>query len=72
MANFGHLQASVLSNICKTFSYNFYGSPIWDFNSPGFNRLCTTWNIGVRTVLKLPFNNNNNNNIYLTSNIQSI
>ena len=56
MANFGHLQASVLSNIFKTFCCNFYGSPIWDFNSPGFRKICITWNIGVRTVLKLPFN----------------
>ena len=28
MANFGHLQAFVLSNIFKTFCCNFYGSPI--------------------------------------------
>ena len=55
MANFGHLQVSLLNNIFKTFCCNFYGSPIWDFNSLGFRRICTTWNIGVRTVLKLPF-----------------
>ena len=55
MANFGHLQAPVLSKIFKTFCCNFYGSPIWDFNSTGFRKICTTWNIGVRTVLKLPF-----------------
>ena len=58
MANFGHLQVSVLSNIFKTFCCNFYRSPIWDLNSPGFRRICTTWNIGVRTVLKLSFNTN--------------
>ena len=28
MANFGHLQAPVLSKIFKTFCCNFYGSPI--------------------------------------------
>ena len=55
MANFGHLQAPVLCKIFKTFCCNFYGSPIWDINSPGFRKICTTWNIGVRTVLKLPF-----------------
>ena len=55
MANFGHLQAPVLSKIFKTFCCNFYGSPIWDFNSAGFRKICTTWNIGVRTILKLPF-----------------
>ena len=55
MANFGHLQAHVLCKIFKTFCCNFYGSPIWDINSPGFRKICITWNIGVRTVLKLPF-----------------
>ena len=55
MANFGYLQASVLSNIFKTCCCNFYGSPIWDFNSPGCRRICTTWNIGVRTAF-IPFN----------------
>ena len=56
MTNFGYLKAFVLSNIFKTCCCNFYGSPIWDFNSPGFKRICATWNIGVRTVLKLPLN----------------
>ena len=58
MSNFCHLQALVLSNILvfKTFCCNLYGSPIWDFNSPRFRSICTTWNIGVRTVLKVPFN----------------
>ena len=55
MANYGHLQAPVLSKIFKTFCCNFYGSPIWDFNSTRFRKICTTWNIEVRTVLKLPF-----------------
>ena len=54
MANFGHLQTHVLCKIFKTFCCNFYGSPIWDTNSTGFRKICTTWNIGVRTVLKLP------------------
>ena len=39
-----------------TFCCNVDGFPIRDFNSPGFRRISTTWNIGVRTVLKLPFN----------------
>ena len=28
----------------------------WHFNSPDIRRICTTWNIKVHTVLKLPFN----------------
>ena len=47
MANFGYLQAPVLSKIFKTFCCNFYGSPIWDFNSTGFRKICTTWNIAA-------------------------
>ena len=45
-----------MSFIFKTFCCNFYRFPIWNFNYPGFRRICTTWNIGVRTVLRLPFN----------------
>ena len=55
MANFSHLQAHVLCTIFKTFCCNYYESPIWDINSPGFGKICATWNIGVRSVLKLPF-----------------
>ena len=58
MANFGHSQVSVLSNIFKTFCCNFCGSPIRYFNSLGFRRMCTTWNIGVSTALNLPSNTN--------------
>ena len=43
-------------NSCYTDFIYFCMSPIWDVDSPGFRRICTTWNIGVRTVLKLPFN----------------
>ena len=41
-----YLQAPVLSKIFKTLCY---GSPIWDFNSTGYRKICTTENIGVRT-----------------------
>ena len=54
MANFGHLQCHNLSQIFKTHCCTFYGSALWYFNSEGFAKICTTWNKGVRTILKLP------------------
>ena len=54
MANFGHLQSHILSQIFKTHCSTFYGSVLWYFNSEGFAKICTTWNKGVRTILKLP------------------
>ena len=54
MANFGHLQSHNLSQIFKTHGCTFYGSALWYFNSEGFSKICTTWNKGVRTILKLP------------------
>ena len=54
MANFGHLQSHILSQIFKTHCCTFYRSALWYFNSEGFAKICTTWNKGVRTILKLP------------------
>ena len=54
MANFGHLQSHILSQIFKTHCCTFYGSALWYFNSEGFAKMCTTWNKGVRTILELP------------------
>ena len=54
MSIFGHLQSHILSQIFKTHCCTFYGSVLWSFNSEGFAKICTTWNKGVRTILKLP------------------
>ena len=54
MANFDHLQSHILSQIFKTHCCTFYGSALWYFNSEGFAKIITTWNKGVRTILKLP------------------
>ena len=54
MANFGHLQSHILSQIFKTHCCTFYRSALWYLNSEGFAKMYTTWNKGVRTILKLP------------------
>ena len=38
MANFGHLQSHILSQIFKTHCCTFYGSALWYFNSDGFDK----------------------------------
>ena len=52
-ANFEYLQPFVLGNLFKTFCCSFYGSPLWGFNSLSFKKICTTWNIGVRSIFNL-------------------
>ena len=54
-ANFGYLQPFVLGNLFKTICCSFYGSPLWGFNSLSFKKVCTTCNIGVRSIFNLPF-----------------
>ena len=54
-ANFGYLQPFVLGNLFKTFCCSFYGSPLWRFISLSFKKICTTWNIGVRSIFNLPY-----------------
>ena len=54
-ANYGYLQPFVLGNLFKTFCCSFYGSPLWGFNSLSFKKICTTWNIGVRSIFNLPY-----------------
>ena len=61
-ANFGYLQPFVLGNLFKTFCCSFYGSPLWGFNSMSFEKTCTTWNIGVRSIFKNKKNKNKNKN----------
>ena len=29
--------------------------PLWGFNSLSFKKICTTWNIGVRSIFNLPY-----------------
>ena len=48
-ANFGYLQPFLLGNLLKTFCRSFYG--FGDL----FQKNCTTWNIGVRSIFKLPY-----------------
>ena len=45
----------MLGNLFKTFCCLFYGSPLWRFNSLSFKKICTTWNIGVRSIFNLPY-----------------
>ena len=53
-ANFDCLQMSVLVCLFKTYCCTFYGSQMWQINSQYINRICTSWNKGVRRILNLP------------------
>lgn len=43
-----------MTNLFKSFCCSFYSSPLWNFNSESFSKLCTSWNIAIRTLLDLP------------------
>ena len=55
MANYSSLQPTVLINLFRSYCCSFYGSPLWKFNSTGFEKCCKAWNIAVRKLLHLPF-----------------
>ena len=55
MANYSSLQPTVLINSCKSYCCSFYSSPLWKFNSTGFEKCCKAWNIAVRKLLHLLF-----------------
>ena len=42
----------------KSYCCSFYSSHniIWKFNSHGFDKICKSWNMAIRTLLQLPFN----------------
>ena len=42
----------ILNHIVAHFLALIYGK----FNSHGFNKICKSWNIAIRTLLQLPFN----------------
>ena len=54
IANFRHLQPTVLTRLFKTYCSSFYGSQLWHLNSAFIDRVCTVWNKGVRRIFNLP------------------
>ena len=57
MDKYGILQESDLINLFKSYCCSFYGLHLWKLNSTGFDKCCKSWNIAIRTVLHIPFNN---------------
>ena len=55
MANFSSLQHTVLINLFKSYCCSFYGSPLWNFNSAGFEKCCKSWYIAVAFTILNPY-----------------
>ena len=55
IANFSHLQIPVLLRLFKTYCCSFYGSQLWLLNDVYIDKLCISWNKGVRRILNLPY-----------------
>ena len=47
---------SLMYFLFKSYYCLFYGSILWKFNSPEFDKICKSWNIAIRTLLKLLYN----------------
>ena len=55
-SNYDTLQPHILINLFQSYCCSFYGSMLWKYNSEGFDKICKSWNIAIRTLLRLPFN----------------
>jgi len=55
LSNFGTLQPAVLCKLFNSYCCSLYGCQLWNFNSQGFNQLCTNWNKAVRRLFNLPY-----------------
>ena len=53
IVNFGHLQFDVLCTLFKSYCCSYYGCQMWRLDSLYFNKVCTSWNRGVRKVFNL-------------------
>ena len=45
----------MLCRLFNSYCCSFYGSQIWRMNSMYYDNVCTSWNIGVRRVMNLPY-----------------
>ena len=47
--NFGKMTHNVLINLFKSYCCSFYSFHLWKSNSHGFDKICKSWNIAIRT-----------------------
>ena len=55
-SNDGNLQHNVLMNLFKSYCCSYNGSILWKFCSKGFDKICKSCNVAIRTLLKQPYN----------------
>ena len=53
--NFVKMTHNAIINLFKSYCCSFYSSHLWKLNSHGFDKICKSWNIAIRTLLQLPF-----------------
>ena len=54
MQEFHYANPNVLLNLVQSYACNIYGSNIWNLFSPACGRLYTSYNVALRSILKLP------------------
>ena len=55
LADYQGIRYDILSELFNKNCGSFYGSQCWDLRSKGMQSLYTSWNRGVRRLLRLPF-----------------
>ena len=53
---FGFADPLIVMRVINIYATSFYGSCLWDFNSPEATKLFNSWNILVRIVFNIPRN----------------
>ena len=56
MREFGFADPLIVMRVINIYAISFYGSCLWDFNSPEATKLFNSWNILVRIVFNIPRN----------------
>ena len=54
MQEFNFVQPSVMMKILNIYCSSFYGSNLWNLNSPEVTKIFSSWNVAVRNVFSLP------------------
>ncbi len=56
LANFGHVNCSIIAKLFGNYCCSFYGSQAWDLTSDNIDTICIAWHKAVRRIWKVPYN----------------
>jgi hypothetical protein len=54
IGNFGQLYSHVKCKLFSSYCTSFYGSQMWRLSCKGLVKVCTSWQVAIRRLLRLP------------------